>query len=95
MDEENKNFKTISEWASNDYQLFKTHQGLTPYYARCKDVSKFYLLDYGIGDDKCKELPYSEYLDMNLKQKLLEISVMEVDEVLLKYFFAFINKQEK
>ena len=94
MNKENKSIKTISEWADANYQLYKTCKGLTPYYARCKNTPKFYLLDYGIGDDKCKELPYSEYLDMNLKPTLTEISSTEVDEVLLKEFFAFINKQE-
>ena len=94
MNEENKSIKTIPEWADDNYQLYKTRKGLTPYYARCKNASKFYLLDYGIGDDKCKELPYSEYLDMNLKQTLTEIPAKEVNEVLLKEFFAFINKQE-
>ena len=92
MNKENENVKTIPEWADDNYQLYKTCKGLTPYYARCKNTSKFYLLDYGIGDDKCKELPYSEFLDMNLKQTLTEIPAKEVNEVLLKEFFAFINK---
>ena len=89
MNEENKNIKTVPEWADTNYQLYQTNKGLSPYYVRCKNTPRFYLLDYGIGDDKCKELPYSEYLDMNLKQTLFGISATEVDEVLLKGFFLF------
>lgn len=92
MNEENKDFKTISEWADENYLFYKTSKGLTSYFARCKNTSNFYLLDYGIGDRRCEEIPYSEYLDMDLNQTLVEISAKEVDEVLCKDFFAFINE---
>ena len=89
------NFSTIPESVDATYQLYKTTKGLTPYYAKCKNIPKFYLIDYAIGDEKCKELSYPEYLDMELKQKLIEIPAKEVDEVLLNAFFPYINKQEE
>lgn len=88
------NFITISEWANANYELYKTKQGLTPYYAKCKQTSKFYLLDFGIGDEKCKELKYEKYLDLELKKELINIDAKEINEVLLKEFFGYMNKQE-
>ena len=88
----NNEFEEFTKWADNLYYFYKTSQALTPYYARHKNEAKLYKLDFSIKNKNCEEISYKEYLQMDFENRLISIKAMNVDEILLKTFYIYINQ---
>ncbi len=87
-------FFSLTKWADINYQMYKTRKALSSYFARNNNRPLFYILNYGVGDYNCKELPYEQYMEMDLNNELIEISADEVKDDLIKSFYAYINQMK-